>query len=330
MIVAGIDIGFHAVKALTSNHRSALFPSEVGTPHQTIYSLNDRTRQEIVLTLEDGSQWQVSQTALKSAYNSGRQAAQWITSPSYRVLLAAALSELFYGGATIRVVTGLPLEHYTQLADQVRAVFLGEHRFLRHGRHWQTITISEVVVVTQPYGTLLQLALNDTGAITESVFATDLVGVVDIGGLTLNLLACQALDEMGLWTAGDDLGLLKALWAIARDLRARYPGFAPETREVAQWVRQGWFPYQDQQLAISDYAQPRLKPVARIVVDRLSEIWPEPGRLAGVALTGGGALALQSLLTPLLTGFPPVTVPENPVTANAVGYLKLARRLWGG
>ena len=62
------------------------------------------------------------------------------------------------------MVTGLPLEHWVALVERgAREVFLGDHTFKRNGGRWQTVTVEDVFIVTQPYGSLLDLAMTDAG-----------------------------------------------------------------------------------------------------------------------------------------------------------------------
>jgi len=326
--LSAIDLGYRGTKAISNNGRQAHFPSEVGTERKATFSLPGINQMAFVLTVDEQT-WHVGETALKqSDYSSGRRDPQWIFSEPYRVLLCAALSELHKATTSTSVVTGLPLEDYTILADRARGVFLGEHTFKRGGRK-QTVTVEDVLVVTQPYGSLLDLAMADTGKILDNPFSTGTVGICDIGGVTLNLLVADNLEEVGRWTQGDGLGLLKAIDAIARDIKANCQGFSPKTREVAAWLAQGRFPYQDKDIDIAPYAKPHLEPLVETVLGRMSEVWLEPGRYSAIVLTGGGSVALGTMLKAQMNGvYANVTIARDPVFANVRGYLKLARRLW--
>lgn len=185
-------------------------------------------------------------------------------------------------------------------------------------------------MVTQPYGSLLDLALADNGDILDNPFATGVVAIADIGGVTLNLLVADNLEEVGQWTSGDGLGLLKALENMADDIKANYAGFSPKAQEVAGWLAQGVFPYQDRQEDIAPYAKAHLSPLADVILGRMAEVWSEPGRYNAVLLTGGGSVALGKLLKERMNGvYANVTVIKDPLFGNVRGYLKLARRLWG-
>lgn len=331
--LTAVDIGYNAVKGLATNGRQTHFPSVVGKERRTIFSLDEAKRGGLVIQMndEDSPRWFVGRTAIKeSEYSAGRRDSEWIFQEPYRVLLCAALSELHKGAIGTSVVTGLPLEYYTALVDRARSIFIGEHRFRRNGGRWQAATVEAVVIVTQPYGSLLDLALTDNGRILENPFATGMVGIVDIGGVTMNLLTADALEEVGRWTQGDGLGLLKALDSIGRDIKVEYPGFSPQSREVAEWLAAGSFSYQGKSIDIASFAKPHLEPLVQAILDRISEVWDEPGRYAGTLLTGGGAMALGSALKTRMNGiFSNVVIAEDAAFANVRGYLKLARRMWG-
>jgi len=329
--LTAFDGGYSAIKALATNGRRAYFPSEIGSPvKQATFSIAEARRAMMTVTLGDGQAWPVGLTALKqSAYTTGRRDAEWVLSEPYHALFCAALSELHRSTTHTSVVSGLPLEHYGSLADRFRDSLLGDHRFKRNGGNWQTVTVDNAVVISQPYGSLLDMAMDNTGRILANSFSTGTVAIADLGGNTLNLLVTDALEEIGQWTQGDGLGLLKALDAIARDIHAAHTGITPKAREVSGWLAQGTFPYQGQEHDIGPFAEAHLEPLVQMVLNRFSEAWPEPGRYAAVLLTGGGALALGKSLEARMNGvFANVTIAKFAPFANVRGYLKLARKLW--
>ena len=331
--LTAVDVGYNAVKALGTNGAAAHFPSEVGTPITgETFSIAQAKQARMVITLADGQSWPVGETALKqSRYHAGRRDPGWVLTDSWEVLLCAALSEVHKGTVSTSLVSGLPLEHYGAYADALTERLTGAHRFKRNGGRWQTVTIEDAVVITQPYGSLLDQAMTDTGRILPgSPFAEGTVAIADLGGNTLNLLVTDALEEVGQWTQGDGLGLLPALDAIARDIHQAHPGITPKAREVSSWLAAGSFPYQGKERDIAPFAEPHLEPLVNMVLNRFSEAWPEPGRYAAVLLTGGGALALGASLKARMNGvYANVTIAEAAAFANVRGYLKLARDLWG-
>ena len=329
--LTAVDIGYNTCKALAANGQVGFFPSVVGTPTRETFSIEQAKKAKMVIALPDSTSWPVGETALKqSAYTTGRRDAGWVLETSWRILLYAALSELHKASIATRIITGLPLEDYKTWADRLRKALIGEHTFKRNGSNWQTIKIEDAFIITQPYGSLLDQAMTDTGKILSNAFSTGMVGVVDIGGNTLNLLVAHELEEIGQWTHGDGLGLLKALDAIARDIHAQCPGIQPKAPEVAQWLAVGTFPYQGHLVGIASIAQPHLDPLVTMILNRLSEVWQEPGRFSATLLTGGGSLALGRALKAKMDGiYPEVLIAKDAQFANVRGYLKLARDMWG-
>lgn len=328
-----IDLGYNNAKTMSTNGRKVRFSSVVGTEQRKTFSIEEAKSKGLVITMEDGTTWYVGETALKqSGYKAGGgRRADWLQSRQYRVLLCAALSELHKGTTTTSVVTGLPLEHYERWADKARSVFIGQHRFRRNGGNWQTVTVEDALVVTQPYGSLLDMALADSGKILANVFATGMVAIADIGGVTLNLLVTDNLEEVSQWTSGDGLGLLRALESIADDIKADHGDFSPRAHEVAGWLARGEFPYRDRTVDIAPYAKPHLEPLVDVILGRMGDVWSEPGRYNAVLLTGGGAVALGRMLKERMVGvYANVTIMADPLFGNCRGYLKLARRLWEG
>lgn len=284
------------------------------------------------MTIAIGDQaWPVGETALKqSAYAAGRRDPGWVLTDTWEVFFCGGLSELHKGTLTTCVVTGLPLQDWTRWAEPLRERLLGAHLFVRNGGRRQTVTVADALVITQPYGSLLDQAMNDAGTILNNSFSTGTVAIADIGGRTMNLLVTDALEEVGQWTQGDGLGLLRALDDIARAIRDAQPGIAPKAHEVAQWLAAGSFSYRGKTLDIASFAEPHLAPVVEVILNRMSEAWPEPGRYAAVLLTGGGAVAVGKALKSRMQGvYPNVTIAPDPVFGNVRGYLKLARDMWG-
>ena len=331
MALTAIDNGFNFVKALSDNGRRALFPSVVGTPTHQTYSIEAAKRAKMTIMLENGQSWPVGETALRqSAYTSGRRDPGWVVSEAWEVLLCAAFSELHQASISTHVVTGLPLEDWHAWSDKLRSKLIGPHKFKRNGGSWQTVVVEDAMAITQVYGSLLDQAMSDSGRILTNAFSTGMVAVADIGGNTLNLLVADKLEEVGQWTQGDGLGLLKALDAVARDIHTAYPGIRPKAREVSQWLAVGTFEMGSKSVDIMPFAKPHLDPLAEMVVNRLSEVWSEPGRFSAVLLTGGGSLALGQTLKAKMDGvYPNVTVAQNAQFSNCQGYLKLARDMWG-
>ena len=120
----------------------------------------------------------------------------------------------------MRIVTGLPVSFYAD-KDGVREKLLGEHRVQREGRSAQVLKVTDCRVIPQPFGSLLSLALDNQGRIVDNGLATGVVGVIDIGGKTANLLSVNRLSEIGRETARDALAALLETALVGSGLPAQ-------------------------------------------------------------------------------------------------------------
>jgi len=318
----GIDIGYNYVKAVRKGSMVA-FPSIVGTYRAGTYSLADRVRPIVI----GGKQWLVGDAALEqSAYSSGQRADDWATTGEFwDILLCEAFRLLTPASARAQLVTGLPIKDYEQHAANVKSRLMGDLTF--EAMRKQTITIDQVLVVTQSYGALCAHALNQSGQVAAGTPWTGNVGVADIGGNTVNLLVADNLRENPQFTAGDGLGLLSALGQIGGLIHADYPGLNPKAHEVSQWVVDGTFPYHGTDHNIEPYSEPVLSPIVDMLLARIAETWREPGRMGAVLITGGGGELLGPALKERMGDeYPPVTIGSR--WDNACGYLKLANRVF--
>jgi hypothetical protein len=325
--IVGVDIGYSNVKAVAvidGEVRTALFPSVVGPAARAAYSLGASTE---FSTVRDGKAWFVGTDAMReSAYQSGARDPGWIERTEYQVLVDAALGELYRGSAETVVVTGLPVAQYESWWMRLKQTIEGEHVFQRAGRPRQTVRVTRCAVAMQGLGAILDLALDDSGTVQDNVWARGRVAVVDIGGVTINVVVTDALRTAGNWTVSDNLGLLRALDGIAGQIRDEYPGINPSAREVAAWLAAGTFPYRGEYHPVAPYLG-QVEMVAEMIAARVSEVIPEPGRLSGLLLAGGGSLLLADHLAPLLSNTFPAIARATDAYGNAQGYLRLGRYL---
>lgn len=330
-MIVGLDVGYSAVKGLCGERR-CLFPAVVGTPApEGAFSMFHN--QKLLAVSDNGKFTPVGETALlQSNYATGRRDPEWVLSEDWLTLFQAALSELVtVPAATVQLVTGLPVGDWRRFAKPLKERLLAQFSFRRAGRGMQTITIADVLVVTQPYGSLLDMALGPAGEILNNVWSGDgLVGVIDIGGNTMNMLVTQRFEEVSRMTASVEFGLLHALDEVCDVLRQQFPHFSPATHEVSEWLAGGMFRYGGQEQQLWPYAEPFLMPLVELIQSKVAEKWTQAGRFEAVLLTGGGAAILGRYLRPCLREFASVTLASNSRWANVQGYYKFGLREWAG
>jgi plasmid segregation protein ParM len=318
----GLDVGYAAVKAV-SGQRRVTFPSVVGTPDRARFSLNSQ-EDNIILTMPHHVL--VGQRAVEqSRFVHRREDRAWIESDEYYHLMLAAFTELTTATvAELRVVTGLPVAFYDGDRKALRDLFLGEHRAKREGRRAQLFRVRDCRVIPQPFGTLLALALDDQGRITDSGLATGTVGVVDVGGKTTNLLSVYRLAEIGRETSSVNVGAWDVVRAVRDHLADHCPDLELRDHQLVEAIKARQVRYYGEPVDLSAVVDGVLEPLADQVIAQATQLWNGGAGLDAILVSGGGAL----LLGPRIQAhFPHARVVSEPVYANALGYWKLAQRL---
>ena len=322
----GVDVGYSATKAVTERRR-VCFPSAVGTPDRASFALDGPDGVAIVLMAP--VQALVGEEAInQSRFLSRREDRHWIESEEWLALFLAALTELTLGAAVdVDLVTGLPVAFYTDKA-RVQERLLGDHRVQREGRRGQLLRVNNVRVIPQPFGSLLAEVLDGRGKITRPDLAGAAVGLIDVGGKTCNLLSVSRLSEISRETTSVNVGGWTLVRAVRRWLARQYPGLDDlRDHQLAAAIQARDLRYYGD--AVADFpviVDDLASDLARQILSEASHLWNGGATLDTILVTGGGALLLGEHIS---RHWPHAKAITNPVSANAIGYWKLAQRLWG-
>ncbi len=322
MIKAGIDLGYNAVKVMSSRGAS-MFPSVIGTPDRARFSLNG-VSDDIVLTVLGDGTWLVGEGAItQSRFATRREDRGWIESAEYYRLMLAAMTEATAGSVEMKVVTGLPVAFYDD-KDILVNCFLGEHRTQREGRRGQTIRVVECRVIPQPFGALLAVSLDDQGRIVNREMAEGAVAIIDVGGKTTNLLSVNRLAEIARETASVNVGA----WDVVRQVREYLAEVCPELdlrdHEIVEAITRRQVKYFGEPVDLTDIVETAVYPMAEQVIAQATQLWNSGARLDAVLVAGGGAHLLGQYIEQY---FRHARVVDNPVFANVTGYYRFAQRL---
>jgi plasmid segregation protein ParM len=277
----------------------------------------------MVLELRDGSFVMVGDTAVThSRFVNRREDRHWLKSDAYYHLFLAALTELTPSSVGMEIVTGLPVDYYLQDRDEMRDLFMGQH-WIRRGEKAQTITVTRVRVIPQPFGSLLSVGLGRNVRIQNNDYVNGNVGVIDVGGKTTNLLSVYKLQEIARETASVELGGWDIVRGVREVLEAGFPELRLRDHEVGQIIKQGWVRYYGQKHSVSELFEPVLEPMADQVVAQASQLWGSAARLDEILLTGGGSHMLANYIG---RHFSHVSVLDEPVYGNVEGYYRFSQR----
>lgn len=320
----GIDLGYNATKAIAGDRR-AHFPSAVGTPERARFSLNGASAPAIVFTAP-GHVLVGEEAVAQSRFLNRREDRRWIESDDWLTLFHAAVTELTSASVELDLVTGLPVAFYDDKA-QVQARLLGEHRVQRADRRAQTLTVRNVRCIPQPFGALLAAVLDEHGQIADATLAKANVGVIDVGGKTCNLLSVNRLSEIGRETASINVGGWTIVRAVRDWLAREQPGLDDlRDHQLAEAIKaRAIRAYGEPVAAFPQLIEAVTAELAAQIIAQASQLWNGGATLDAILVTGGGALLLGDAIR---AHWKHARVVADPVFANALGYERLARRLY--
>lgn len=319
----GVDVGYSETKAVYGE-KMIIFPSIVGSPDESRFSLNGTGKDNSVIEV-DGQSYLVGTEALaQSRFAPRKQDRDWINSQEYKILFLAAMAQITKSSRVdMDIVTGLPVNFYDD-KEILQSNLLGEHKIKYGDCPSQIFTIRNLRVIPQPFGTAFSVALNDKGKALESnPYASGNIGIIDVGGLTANVLTIKRLHEIGTKTESVNSGAWKAILAIKKTLMSQYPDLGDmHDHEVAEMVQLGAFDYYNETIDISNIAKVELSKLSNEIKTVSANLWGKAPRLK-ILITGGGALLMGDSIK---AEFPHAEIVKNPVFANAIGYWKFAQR----
>jgi plasmid segregation protein ParM len=217
------------------------------------------------------------------------------------------------------VVTGLPPGRMHMAADLIKRL-RGEHEIVRQtGGKIATFTIrvDNIEVVPQPVGTYWSTVLDNRGHLKpDHPMLNGRVGIVDIGFRTSDYATIIDGDYSPAFSRTVPIGLSNAYDNIAAALATEY-GLERETYTLDEAVISGRINVSGRQIDITGLRDSVFKDLATKLLVEARSFW-QVEEYDHILLTGGGGQAMASYLQPHI---PLAVLVEDPVTANARGYL---------
>ena len=329
IIEIGIDVGFSGVKWMKGGGRGS-FVSVVGRAETgTVgYSFGGNG---LAVRFQDEQYFSpVGKTALvRGRQAGGRRDGSWVLGGKWKRLLAAALGQAVENDATVRLVTGLPVDDWGSFADPLKERLVGEtFTFQLKGQQEQSVTIESVMVPSQPFGTLFSVMTNSDGYIQDNEYTTGFGAVADVGGHTTNVQVIDAMASVDGMSASRPFGLLHALDGVRDRINATFTRLEFTTHDVASALQHGGtFNAGGEVHSIQPYAASDLDAFTSDIVSFVNDTIPRSSRVDWLLLTGGGVLAVGGQLQGRLRkSFGRVVLVDDPRWANVRGYLAIARR----
>jgi plasmid segregation protein ParM len=322
MKLYGVDIGYGFTKVAGVDRIPRVIPSIVGSNEELSYRSDIGDRIKIAPLTLNGHSYLVGEAAKRFSRHRYRIFdSTWTESPYYLLLLVSALMRIDKSAAEpAAIVTGLPVNHYTQ--ERVRQVqdLLSHSDNVRISSGEALVKVEKIKVIPQPFGSFFDLILNDEGKLKDPEKIRQRVGIIDIGFQTTDLaLATPQFIESS--SGSLDVGVRSVANQLSRDLSRKY-SITLDTTEAEEALRQKSVKIFGESVDLSDMIAERTREVAELILSYAHSLWGRGERLNRLILAGGGANIFRSYFST----YPNLYVPEEPSLSNVRGYLKLARK----
>ncbi|RPF41993.1 plasmid segregation protein ParM [Thermodesulfitimonas autotrophica] len=318
------DIGYGYTKAVSTSGKRACFPSVVAPavedPLAGALSNGPGHRVRVRYLNGEAEEKLVGEAALRSLAAVATLSRQKPEGMHDLLVLTAAYlvgvggAGAFPGQADLAV--GLPLAYYRSQKNALAARLKTLAAWvLVDGGEERYISFNRVLVLPQGAGAV--------AACPELLPGEGLVGVVDVGQYTTDYLLLEVQDGRPVpvldCCGGAEVGVHLVHRAVAAEFQAQTGAPLPvEMREGAVKARR--ITFNGRTVDLFAAVERALSDAAQAVSQRVIGAWGNrAGFVKTVILCGGGVLLLKERLEACLPG---VVVPEEPVYANAVGFLK--------
>lgn len=325
MRIIGLDVGFGYTKSVSATGPDA-FPSVVGDwvgarPGQDL--LPGQRRVDTVAW--EGRQYVVGDAALRLTHRRFVMLSRgWLESPTFMVLVLNALRrQVPLSGATVGLVTGLPVADLDLHAEALKGRLVGAHklRVLPTGEPWE-VTVASAKVLPQPLGTVFAQVFDASGTISDPAVASAKVGVLDVGFRTSDYYTLDALDVVEAECLTRNTGMAELLLDLSRDVTRRW-GIELDPHDLIEPALRGTLAVGDETLSLAPILTPLLDRHAEAVLGHAKMLWGDrAASLRRVWLTGGGSQIFGGRLRAAAHW----RLVDNPMIQNAIGYYRFGLR----
>jgi len=232
----------------------------------------------------------------------------------------------------VRMVTGLPVSQFNRHKKRIARILTDAHDFTvvdpDETRRDTVIRIQDARVVPQPFGTVLDLMLNDIGEVTDTRFLNQKFGIIDVGFRTCDFTISDKAHYSERGSATTDYGISRAFKSIASKID-QSTGVQIELYRLYDAVDRGSIKIRGREIDISPLVNAAFTQLAKVIANEVNRLWADDWDLDEIILTGGGGKVLAPYLAPQVLGEVRAVDAGSDLRFNNVrGYHKYAMRLW--
>lgn len=328
----GIDIGYGVTKAIMNGSPTpVLFPSVCGHAREIKFRAEELANKYPgdQITDDDGS-WFVGDLAMSQLSTGGllrlrgRTANEAEVGNVFRIrMMCAALGKLLPGKRNgdvvqVRIATGLPVDHIRS-SPELKAALLGQHRVYTDQSDF-IVSVTEVMVMPQPYGIIYANMLTEAGELNPCHIATR-TGVVDIGTYTIDVAVDDDGEYIDVESGSLEFGISTAQDAIAA-MFERDHGQKPKYKVVESILKTGCAKVGGETFDYTQEVNDALEPVRSATTNLMAEKWQAGKGIDVIYLGGGGAELVEQAVK--AAGYKQAAISQNAQLSIAQGYLNYA------
>lgn len=335
MRVLGADIGFGYTKA-TDGRQFQIFKSLVGeaVPVQFGDSLLAASPVQPPRHFEIGEEKVfVGELAERQSRGRGFTLDPGLFLEHYAKTLAlASIAPYVDHGDPVRLVTGLPVSFFRKHKDALTTLLQNRHTITIVNPSGEAeekqIYIERVRVIPQPFGSMFNLMLDDTGKVMSQRFVTEKIGVIDIGFRTTDYTISDRTRYSERGSGSSDSGMSMAYSAIANVLQEK-SGVNVEVYRLYEATQRGSLKIKGTRYDLKPLLERACTQLATRIAAEVTRLWADDWDVDAIVLTGGGGAVLAPYLQKLLEGeVLPLPVDEDARLNNVFGYWKYGQHIW--
>ena len=334
MQILGIDLGFGFTKA-TDGTRDIILKSVIGEAEpQYVDSIMDQGPDEghVHLELDEGAVFVGELAERTSSLRTFTLDHDRFVTESSRTLTLAAASLLANGDEPVRIVTGLPISTFRAKQDELASRMHGRHSFVKvepNGqRRRMSITVEDVRVIAQPFGSLYESQLDGAGRVADRGRLKEKIGIVDVGFQTSDFTVADGGRFLERASSSTDAGIGKAFAAISGKLREK-SGVTVELYRLYEAMLNRRIKVRGNTFDLSRLIDHVLNQLATDLASEINRLWADEWDIDAIMITGGGGSVLAPYLTPLLQGnVLPVQEAGDARMTNVRGFHKYGLHIW--
>jgi plasmid segregation protein ParM len=335
MDVVGIDIGFGFTKA-TNGREAMAFKSIFGDASEIQFReqfLGGGGPDEHLHIETGGKGFFVGELAERQSNvrSFTLDQDQFITTFA-KTMTLAALARLAAKSEPLRLVTGLPISYYRRHREALTEILSGKHAMTRidaaGNRQDLNLTVGQVRVIPQPFGSLFDLMLSNSAEVGDKRFVQEKIGIIDIGFRTCDYTIADRTRYSERGSATTESGIAEAFSIIATRLQEQ-TGVNIELYRLYDAVARGSIKIRGKTIDLGPLKDETFGQLASAIAAEVDRLWADDWDIDVIVITGGGGVVLANHLQPLLHGEIHALDPAADSRLNNVrGYWKYGTNLW--